>query len=439
MRRGFTIAFCLGMVLLFGVPSAWAVRVGSFCFSGSTELTKELKKEKVFKPVFENSLFPVGSLVKVFTTFSAAKIWGLMHQFETQVQIYKYSQDEVSLFIESSNDPFLGITTLKNVFYQLQNQGVQKIRDVFYSSKLHFLPYPRSWAHAAINPGLDVQFAQILEFQKQYKKGDPLARQMVAPLSQNLGALHIQWDKLTRVDNSEVKLNFHEQMILKSPPLYLVLKEMNRSSHNVVAERIFSSLGGLKVVRSLLRDHLGLTARDVILVNGSGLPSYLFKQRLDSRSSCRAILSAFDAIETEVERQLGLENGLEEIFPVAGEELEGEYPSTVTRHYKGVDTNQVLVAKTGTIDPSVSLGGQVSTALGPLFFGVVVLKKKAGGKDQLFSRSGTNNESARKLIYDLLSTILGKLKKGEPYPRRYEPYYAVREIVWPQNFAWQIP
>jgi len=63
---------------------------------------------------------------------------------------------------------------------------------------------------------------------------------------------------------------------------------------------------------------------------------------------------------------------VEDILAVAGADSDEDGRSTVTALYDNDFTDEALVAKTGTVNPAVTLAGYASTQEGLVYFGIIM-------------------------------------------------------------------
>jgi D-alanyl-D-alanine carboxypeptidase/D-alanyl-D-alanine-endopeptidase (penicillin-binding protein 4) len=143
-----------------------------------------------------------------------------------------------------------------------------------------------------------------------------------------------------------------------SKPLWMILRTMDRSSDNFMAEMVLKAVGalgggagstseGLAVARSVLQDTIGDDAKNLHLVDGSGLSS---ANRLTS--------SALAELLAHVSQDPTLGPPLRQALAIAG--VNG------TLRDRPAGAGRVL-AKTGTLDGVSSLSGYATTQSGTRF------------------------------------------------------------------------
>ena len=159
------------------------------------------------------------------------------------------------------------------------------------------------------------------------------------------------------------------QMILLSIPLQQILKEMNRNSNNYAANLLFESLGGADQFQKFITRTLKTQTTEVHFVNGSGDRLDLAKGKAAyNRASCDAIVRTIAAFRESLQRQ---KIELENVMALAGEDPSAHERSTVSNIYGNETTTDALIAKTGTVNPSVTLAGMASTEEGDVYFGII--------------------------------------------------------------------
>jgi D-alanyl-D-alanine carboxypeptidase/D-alanyl-D-alanine-endopeptidase (penicillin-binding protein 4) len=150
---------------------------------------------------------------------------------------------------------------------------------------------------------------------------------------------------------------------VKSAPLYRYLKEMNTVSNNHVADKLFEILGGVPNFRSFVQNNLNLNDRDLVFVNGSGnsIAGANGGVKDYNRATCEAIIRVQYQMQSELHSKQGM--SLKDVMAVSGAD-----GGTLSPRFDSIRNS--MVAKTGTVDPAVTLAGVLSTNQGEVYFGV---------------------------------------------------------------------
>lgn len=150
---------------------------------------------------------------------------------------------------------------------------------------------------------------------------------------------------------------------MKSAPLSEVLKEMNRNSNNLVANMLFTHFGGPAAYKAHIKKEFGFDESDVHLVNGSGAPVVVDGKKHYNQATCRTVIKVLAWLYGYMNDD-SINKGLRSILAVSGENND----NTVDISYHNETTDRALIAKTGTTNPAITLGGVASTEKGPVLF-----------------------------------------------------------------------
>ncbi len=161
----------------------------------------------------------------------------------------------------------------------------------------------------------------------------------------------------------------------ESKPLSAIIRDMNKHSNNFMAETVLKTLGaefrgvpgttekGLEVVRDYLQG-IGVSARDLVLVDGSGLAH-------DNRVTARALVHTLQAMNEDFELWPEFLGSL----PVGG--IDG----TLQRRFRQEDLLRKVRAKTGKIAGVSSLSGYAVNEAGETFaFAILVNDYRCGAE-----------------------------------------------------------
>lgn len=320
--------------------------------------------------------YEIASVSKVMTAYWATKKLGLSARFTTAIYLQKVDDDLYDVHIKGSRDPYTGREMFQFLTAELNRRGITKLRHLTYDEKFKFFDQVRSNHVAASHytlssPTEDLVMRQIRSVVSTISTGYP---QLVARAKAVHGltlapSIRLTIEDIHFLSSSQVNVKDYEQALLyRSAPLGAILKEMNRNSNNHAANQIFESLGGADAFETFIKADLGLEEKDIRFVNGSG-------DRLDledgtsvyNEATCRTIVKVVVAFRNELRKYDAF---LQDVMAVAGHDPEGER-STVTALYNSDETGDALIAKTGTVNPSITLGGMINTEEGRIYFGYI--------------------------------------------------------------------
>ncbi|NJK75016.1 MAG: D-alanyl-D-alanine carboxypeptidase [Microcoleus sp. SU_5_6] len=128
----------------------------------------------------------------------------------------------------------------------------------------------------------------------------------------------------------------------RSLPLAEIIKYMNVHSDNEIAQMLADNLGGVKIVQQQATWAAGVPAKEVQLVNGSGLG---VENRVSPRAACAMMQAIGRYLQTT-----GLT--IADLFPVSGRDR-----GTVEHRH----IPRSAVVKTGTLDSVIALAGAIPT------------------------------------------------------------------------------
>jgi len=352
------------------VPKTGASQLVSYCWSPDPLGNLEVQGERV------DELFPIASVSKVMTSFWALKKLGAGAVFTTTIHLRPVSQTPglFDLHIEGSRDPYSDQAMFQLVVGRLNLDGVSRIRRLSYDENFKFKRNLRGAAATAYlknsdpNPAtVEIQIKQMLA---ALAADYPFLRTKSAAIGVNLPeALSFEVAQLKYVPKAEFKPgSYPRKSKYFSSPLLTILKEMNRNSNNHAATQIFQALGGPEEFKKFMKETLGFSETEILFYNGSG-------NRLDladgksvyNLATCRAVMKTMQAMRNELSAPT---NTLAQVLTVAGR-VNPEEPATNIDIYTNQKTSGVLIAKTGTVGPAVTLAGLLVANTGPLYFSYV--------------------------------------------------------------------
>jgi D-alanyl-D-alanine carboxypeptidase/D-alanyl-D-alanine-endopeptidase (penicillin-binding protein 4) len=395
-------------------------------------------------------LFEVASVAKVFTSYWAVTQLGPNFRFETRFHITPIpNSSAVDLHIEGSGDPMFSRFQLYAAIAELNKLKIQNIRHLTYDENFYYLLDPRSdaaneefWGGARIEPGLpkvglNTTFANIRRANNEtvkakWKKVFLPAQygQLVAHLKKFSPAVRMPVNIYMAVASinhlplaSYVRKDSTKTYATLSLPLHRILKEINRSSNNRASEIIFKVLGGKERFAEFMEAQLGLDQDDVSFVNGSGYPDILQVPKVYDKATCEAVIAVIEALDNEMDKsKMGLEDVLSVsapspgAFPAGPQDNAGREGSTISGRYGSGAFQHAVVAKTGSVDPVVSLAGVLHTQQGEVYF------------THIHGATGRSSwKRVRPKIFIAMQNLLAKFGGAAPIEYTYSVYAHVDE------------
>lgn len=378
-------------------PTAQAARLASAC-------TLMDDPNAIVEGMNIDKRLPIASVSKMATTWLGVTSGGLDYRFPTSFHVSPTDkQDEYDIHIEGSRDPYLGREFLQVAISELNKRGIKRIRTLTFDENFKFFISVTSESVAAAHyvnesPLPSTVLAQLKSMSsilKGWKDTASTARDRgVSMVGKPEFEVHeIAFEPTTvHVDPMNTRV-----YLMKSSPLETLVKEMNRNSNNHAANQIFEHFGGASAFAREVSDKLGLSVNDIRFLNGSG-------DRVDTASgaqyneaSCSAMVHVIRSLRQTLRSQ---GKDLQNVMAVAGRDLS----STTSRLYTNDQTRGALLAKTGTINPDITLAGLAHTKKGDLYFMYNVQ----------IDASRRDTRSARALIRDKVTEMIRQHQGGDP-------------------------
>ncbi|MDG0815298.1 D-alanyl-D-alanine carboxypeptidase [Bdellovibrio svalbardensis] len=342
--------------------------------------------------------FRIASLSKVLTTQWAIAKLGPEYRFKTKIHVTPGSKTaNCNIHIEGDMDPYMGRDMLTRIFTQLkpklQAQNCKFIETFSYDQ---FFPV----------------YLDVMKHQKDHAAGweDP-ARYFNSTKTKNdltafiklKSGLRGNFDNIGVVTKDRYSVYLKtvpsKTFSVKSRPLHMILKDLNKYSFNYPPNVIFEKLGGAEGYKKFVADRMKLSANDIEMYNGSGYPAIIDGVKLYNLVSCSALVHIMQDLDKTIEAYKGSRPfQMADVMAVGGS---GESYSTFKGLYGSSTYDNTLVAKTGSADKAITFGGMLSTKDGDLFFAVLTSPDNYGGAD-------TTN--ARVLIRSLVQTLAERQK-----------------------------
>ncbi|MFP5518890.1 MAG: D-alanyl-D-alanine carboxypeptidase [Bdellovibrionia bacterium] len=389
MRLSSNISKALyGVVILAALaPSMAAARVtiNSQCYMNVDDSQKQIVGTATEKE------FELASVSKMVTTFWAINKLGPNYRYQNKIHVTPLAGDTYDVHLEGDKDPYMGQEFIYFLVSELNKLGVTKIErlsfdenfDIFWSVR-----ESKSQAARSFDPSI-AQVATTLESVLMRNKFFPTQYQETRRLAKSkfnlemLPSANVQIRKvepLTKERFLNSKTNETKTFVMNSAPLHRYLKEMNLYSNNYVADLIFARLGGVDEFHKFIKSRLELDLSDIKFVNGSGDSEYAEHGKLYNKGSCSSLMKILFAMREDLAKH-GLD--LPDVMAVSGAEN-----STLGGRYAGLPNT--VVAKTGSVNPAITLSGMIATEKGNLIF--AVLMKTDGPADWTAARNKIRGE-----------------------------------------------
>lgn len=437
------------MVKLFGAIGS-LIMTGSLLMS-STASAVALKAEcyqidadnQEIHGVAVNKRTEIGSVSKIITAYWALNVLGPEYRFNTQIFISNVDDATVDIHIKGSHDPYFGKTKLQVLVANLNKMGIKKIRYLTFDENFEYLSEPESNKVArdfykTTFPEPNRVLKDLTDSFRHMSKGYAAhAKELNKVYKMDLPKwIAVNVKQIKYVAAAEVTpefLSVSKMYSFKSTTLVQVIKEVNRNSNNYASNILFESLGGAAEFAKFIKADMGLTEDDLIMLNGSGdhfYETYDNEKKFHyNQATCVAVLKILHSMRKYLKNH-GLD--LQDALAVVGK----DEPSTVNTYYHP-QTDDAIVAKTGTVDPSVALAGLASTKNGAILFasvygptrseskakvgrrkidaGLLKLVKQNGGSEKIGYESSDFYEVDNASFLDLMNS-LSSAKKAAPPP-----------------------
>lgn len=348
-----------------------------------------------------NDRLPIASVSKIMTSWWIVSSRGLQYRFETKFHIIPVENGKFDVHVQGSRDPYFGKESLHFAISELNKHGIKNIRnftfdenfkffrDVTSASVAHGFYTPSSpspsrvlselKAMGSLTSGYDTTLKSAQSRKIDMVKSPVFTVENIAFLSQH------QFDQVPELI-----------FVMRSAPLLAILKEMNRNSNNHAANQIFEHLGGAEAFREYVLAKLGIDQNDMLFYNGSGDRVDLPTGKAYNEATCAATLKVIDDLRVELTKG---KKKLEHVLAVIGRDT----TSTAHKLYNNSLTAASVLAKTGTVNPAVTLGGLVHSKSGDYVYMFNVAT--SGGSDW---------SNGRNIIRSNLTSLVRQLGGAKP-------------------------
>jgi len=320
--------------------------------------------------------YEIASVSKIVTSFWAIDTLGPDFRFNTKVFVDPVGNGTYDVHIAGSSDPYFGREMTYFLFSELYRNQITKIRTLSFDEKFTLFWNVREKPTWSFNPSpSDIQttLRQKLRLNNaEYTITRLNAKKMGVDMVDSPRISVSQIGFLTSYQYQQFATTQIYQ--LQSAPLHDYLKEMNRNSNNHVADHIFAFLGGPDSFQRFIKSRLNLEANEIQFVNGSG-DKVVVKddknksQKVYNESSCNALVEVIEALRRDLRKDGKYD--LQNIMAVSGVDPK----TTLGGRYATAQVSGAVVAKTGSVDPAITLAGMITTANGNVYFGILYKTK----------------------------------------------------------------
>lgn len=311
-----------------------------------------------------NTLFEIASVSKVVTSYWSLRGLGPNYRFSTHIFVTPVSGRVVDVHIQGARDPFWGRQLTHFLFSELNRKGIQQIRHLSFDENFDF-----RWAvvtdntetiHPTPTEITDSLARHIRDLSSEYRRTQQEASALGVNMLKSV-SLHAQSISfLAKADFKPTSSTSSFQ--LRSAPLARYLKEMNVVSNNQVADRLFELMGGAGYFRSFLQADMKMDDRDIQFINGSGNVIIASNGNKDyNKATCETIVRILYRMNGLLKTNYQM--SLKDVMAVSGSD-----GGTLSPRFDPIPNS--MVAKTGTVDPAVTLTGVLSAGQGEVYFGV---------------------------------------------------------------------
>jgi D-alanyl-D-alanine carboxypeptidase len=358
--------FALTFAAVLAGPAAFAkTSINSLCYMRQDDSQKDIEGKNTQKE------FELASTSKVITSFWSISALGAKYRFQTRLHVKDLGNDTYDVHVQGDKDPYFGQDMVYFLASELAKNGIKKIERLSFDENLEInwkVRDRKAQSADSFDPSNEM-VRRILESSFVNDRLNAKAYAALAGQAKSLFGIDMAKNANLQVRRVEYEAaaDFtasagEKVYVLKSAPLYRLLKEMNLHSNNYVADMLFRKLGGPDRFREFINTKLQMDRDDVDFVNGSGDSVVTANGKLYNKASCDTMIRVLYAMQGELNRQ-GLD--LKDVMSVAGADN-----STLGGRYANFSNS--LVAKTGSVDPAITLAGMVVTEKGEFLFAVLM-------------------------------------------------------------------
>jgi D-alanyl-D-alanine carboxypeptidase len=378
-------ALAAALILSYQISFAAGVTLNSMCFIEPGENTEPqafnpTKQEineansamikKYYTKVTDASMqrqFRIASLSKAFTTHWAIIGLGPDYRFTSKVIFAPGSQsNSCHIHLQGDFDPLMSRSVMNNVMKQINTVKekadihCKNVETVTFDENFRFFPEAMdhqingedraawAWSNPSRYQAITRTKTLLISYLDAIKGFKPSANNVNLSPRQKFEAY--------------VKGLPTKTFSFQSIPLFRIIKEMNRYSHNYIANMIFDRLGGSDKYQEFIKDRLQFETTQVHLLNGSGYPIN-GEYNLADCASITYMLRDIDFVLSSGTYSRKFQ--MADFFPVGGP---SEPFSTFKSLYNNGTFDKTILAKTGSADQAITFAGVLSTKDGNFYF-----------------------------------------------------------------------
>lgn len=329
-------------------------------------------------------MLPLASVSKVMTSHWALVERGPQYRYPTVIHMRAVGDGRWDIHLAGSRDPYFGKENLHYIISELNKLKITRVRNFTFDEKVKLYWNVRRGfftgsAQALNTPTWQTVLSILRErapFLAEYSATRAELKKVGIELIEKPS---FQVEKIDVMSSARYNRVYRSTLAsiatglsrtFYSAPLVELIKEMNRNSNNNAANQIFQSLGGPNAYRDFVQKRFGYGPMQILMVNGSGAPfvdngqttpRYTDGKKTYNRATCTTVLSIMMHMYRVAKYH---KVSFDELLAVPGE----HNSNTLDGVYGTESLDGVLMAKTGTIDPTISLAGMASTQKGNVLF-----------------------------------------------------------------------
>ena len=291
----------------------------------------------------------IASLTKILTTYFASETLDLHQTFKTKIYIGKDH-----LHIEGENDPYFEEDKLLILLQSLNDLGYRSFKRVTMSRSFRFYDQTMG-SYKKITPEESLKrltfyfrSANQTAIQQKWRSVQKFAEEEGIELSGHaprVTATTVSISDINPVLNDNPHIYVHE-----SKPLHALIKAMNVQSKNYLSQNIFELSSNIRSFTSLMNEN-NIPQTSYKIHNGSGLPVINGQSRRDNQATCRVLLKIIDLLSEKLKSHNLV---MSDVLAVTGGKDLGSFRE---RFEDYPETHEAVMAKTGTLKHTSSLGG----------------------------------------------------------------------------------
>ncbi|XGC80479.1 D-alanyl-D-alanine carboxypeptidase [Bdellovibrio bacteriovorus] len=364
--------------------------------------------------------YTLASVSKVITSMWAIERLGLYHRYSTRIYITPVGNNAFDMHLEGSRDPIMGQKAAYFIVSQLNQLGYDtgKIETLSFDENFLF-----EWRLEQVDriKGNTEFFKnrndQIASVARNLRAGfASLDYSQFRQLQKEANEDGIRLNDISRIDARRVEFKPKAQFfktaqtrtfVYHSSPLHRILKNMNNSSNNYIADHIYWNLGSSPEFKKYIKSSMGFGPETIQFHLGSGNNANYIdgnSNNIYNTATCPAIIKSMLKVESLLKSE---RLRLTDILPVA----KTDTPSTL-EDYVGL-FDHAMVAKTGTVNKAKTLAGAVSTASGKIYFAALY---EAKDKEDADLAVGPIKEKVLELIRNNGGPVKLNYHKLNPLP-----------------------